>query len=348
MLDWLTMNCLIESFPDPAPVIHYRNTRKQIMLIDPMTGHIEWCVPANESVRSDSHQVTVKVCGDRVQVYGSPARSMGLGNNVFGSSDIVACALAHIRLAQQHLPFDLPPLDAWFPTRMDITHNYDLGGHIEVKAALCWLRQADGGRLKVNNKFAETVYWNEKSPLNSNKAYSKGSHLEYQIKKGQVEITPGELESAKRLLRLENKRGNEWWRRFRQTGRDWKSISEQELNELHRQAFENIIGKESIEVAEMDNILERLKQVINEKTGKPISEGQALAAYRTWGLIKMVGQEEAKASMPERTWRHHKSLLFAAGLSWADFSAGNVVPFRRKVIVLGEPVHSWDELRKAA
>jgi len=96
----------------------------------------------------------------------------------------------------------------------------------------------------------------------------------------------------------------------------------------------------------MDNILEKLKDVTDEKTGKKISEGQALAAYRTWGLIKMVGQEEAKLSMPVRTWHRHKGLLFAAGLSWADFSAGNVVPFRRKTILIGEPVESWDDIRK--
>jgi II/X family phage/plasmid replication protein len=365
MIDWLTLNCLLESFPDMTPVVEYRRSLPHILKVDPRNGaveavmyddqgevqiggSVEWCTPVYESIRSDTHQVTIRVMGDRVQVFGSPARSMGYTHNVFGSMDIVACAQAHIRVAQDHLPFELPALDFWFPSRIDITRNYDMGGHPEVKQALVWLRQADGGRLKVNNKYAETVYWNEKSPLNSNKAYSKGSHLEYQIRKGQVEIAAQELEYAKRLLRLENKRCHEWWRRFRQTGRDWKTLTEAELFKLHSDAFEVIIGKDSIEVAQMDSVLDRLKEVIDAKTGKPISDGQALAAYRTWGLIKMVGCEEAKASMPVRTWHHHKNLLFLAGLAWADFSAGNIVPFRRKVLVLGEPVTSWDYFKRAA
>jgi len=139
MLDWLTMNCLIESFPDPEPVIAYRRSLPQILKINPRNGDVEaalfdedgevicagsveWSSPSQESIRSDTHQVTVKVGGDRIQVFGSPARSMGLPHNLFGSSDIVECALAHIAVAQAHLPFELPGLEAWFPSRMDITY----------------------------------------------------------------------------------------------------------------------------------------------------------------------------------------------------------------------------------
>ncbi|UZR29438.1 phage/plasmid replication protein, II/X family [Methylococcus mesophilus] len=348
MIDWLSLHCLYDNFPDPLPAVNYRNMLPQLMKWNPATGEVEWCKPTIESIRSDSHQVTVAVAGDRISIWGSPARSMGLRHNVFGSADIVECALAHIRVAREHLPFELPDIEHWFPSRIDVTHNYDLGGPVEVRQALTYLRQADGGRLKVNSKYAETVYWNENSTINARKAYAKGSHLEYQLSKGQIDISQEELQYAHRLLRLENKRGNEWWRRFRQSGRDWKTVTEQELNAIHRESFESVIGKDSIEVTEMDSILERLKELKDEKTGKAISEARALGAYRTWGLIKMVGMEEAKASMSERTWRYHKAMLFAAGLSWSDFAAGNVVPFRRKTILLGEPVTSFEQLRKAA
>lgn len=357
MLDWLTLNAKFEAngdamgnFPDGDAVLSYRNTRPHIMKVDMLTGDVEWSQPCRESVRSDSHQVTVYVGGDRVQISGSPARAMGGGDNVFGSSDIVACAKAHWRVAQEFLPFPLPPLSpvAWFPSRMDITENFDLGDHAAVRQALTYLRQVDGGRLKVDSRYAETVYWNLMSALNANKAYSKGSHLEYQLRKGQVEITGEKLALASRLLRLENKRGGEWWRRFRMTGRSWMEITEAELSKLHMSTFEKIIGSEGVEVSIMDNVLDCLQKVVDPKTGKSITSGQALAVFNTWALIKALGVENAKASMQPRRWHHHKSILFAAGFSWADFAAGNIVPFRRKAIILGEPVKSWDELKKAA
>lgn len=357
MLDWLTLNAKYENasgpmgnMPDPDAVLSYRNTRPHIMKVDLATGVVEWQKPCRESVRSDSHQVVVYVGGDRLQVSGSPARSMGQGDNVFGSMDIVECAKAHWKAAQDHLPFPLPELSetAWFPTRFDITRNYDMGSHATVREALSYLRQIDGGRLKVNSRYAETVYWNEASPLNSNKAYSKGSHLEYQLKKGQVELSEKRFKLAMRLLRMENRRASEWWRRFRETGRSWMSITQDELSQLHMSTFEKIIGSEGCEVSLMDNVLENLKAVVDPKTGKQITPGQAMAVYNTWALIKTVGVENVQSSMQKSRWHHHKSILFAAGFSWADFAAGAIVPFRRKAIILGEPVKSWDELESLA
>jgi II/X family phage/plasmid replication protein len=363
MLDWLSLYCPLESLPDPLAAVEYRKSRPHVVRINPLSGDvqalvlddggevmiegsIDWSSPVYESIRSDSHHVTVRVSGDRVSVFGSPARSMGFPNNVFGSSDIVACARAHIAVAAQSLPFVLPDVAAWYLTRADITRNYWLGGQTEVNQALVYLRQAEGGRLKVNNKYAETVYWNEKSDLNANKAYSKGHHIQYQLKKNQAQIEAWQIPLVNGLLRLENSRRGKWFRRLRESGRDWKTLTVDELNSLHFEAFSKIIGTSQIEVSEMDSILDSLKSVINPKTNKSISESQALSAYRTWGLVKMIGVEEAKASMAPRTWTHHKGLLFAAGLSWADFAAGNVVPFRRKVITLGEPVESWEGVLK--
>jgi hypothetical protein len=89
---------------------------------------------------------------------------------------------------------------------------------------------------------------------------------------------------------------------------------------------------------ETDDVLEKLEQVAPTKA-------RAQGAYRTWVLVERCGLETARSMMPESTWYLHKKLLNAAGLSWADFQARNVVPFRRKTIVLGEPVRSWEELK---
>ncbi len=78
------------------------------------------------------------------------------------------------------------------------------------------------------------------------------------------------------------------------------------------------------------------------------TKGRALAAHRTWALIKAIGYEQAKESMPQRTWYLHVAYLRQAGISQADLMTGNVIPFRRDTISLGAPVESWEELRRAA
>ena len=49
--------------------------------------------------------------------------------------------------------------------------------------------------------------------------------------------------------------------------------------------------------------------------------------------------------MRRSTWYEHRKVLFDAGLSWGDLAKGQVVPFRRKVLVLGEPARSWGDVR---
>lgn len=134
------------------------------------------------------------------------------------------------------------------------------------------------------------------------------------------------------MLRLELSLKSEWWRR---QVRAWYDFTETELDRIHAGYFEQMIGK--VEVVEMDNLLEQLEAVAKTK-------GQALAAYRTWSLVRAIGMRETQASMPYRTWMRHKRILFDAGLTWADLQASNVVPFRRRCIVLGSPVRSWAEI----
>jgi hypothetical protein len=74
------------------------------------------------------------------------------------------------------------------------------------------------------------------------------------------------------------------------------------------------------------------------------TEGQAKAAIGCWALIKAYGWEKAREMSGSKcTWYRNLKVLRAAGLSDADLSAGNVVPFRRPLIQC-QQVESWDEL----
>ena len=95
------------------------------------------------------------------------------------------------------------------------------------------------------------------------------------------------------------------------------------------------IGK--VEVVEVDKLLNELMRVAP-------TLGQAKAAYRTWLLIQSHGMEEARELTAKATWYRHKRLLQDCGISWADFHHRALVPFRRKTIVLSDPVRSWEDL----
>ncbi|MEO5367823.1 MAG: phage/plasmid replication protein, II/X family [Magnetococcus sp. WYHC-3] len=335
MIDWLT---LVLDLPEHlwARCALHASMGKQIQCIDPISGEIDWSTPARESVRSDTHQITVQISGSRVRISGSPARSMGLPNNVWGSDNLADCARAHVRLVQRMFPgLALPGPSAWNITRVDVTHNYDFGSLAEVRQALGYLRQFDGGRYRVDTRRGETVYWSPGSTLRGGKAYAKGPHLRYQCDKGQARASVAELALAERLLRMELRLGGAWWRRLRADGRKQWAVDLQA--EFHAY-WSGLIGR--VEVAEMGE-LECLKRVAP-------SEGQALAAYRTWALVKAIGHREASDSMPRATWYRHKNLLNRAGLGWGDLATGQVVQFRRRALELREPVHSWEELRRAA
>jgi hypothetical protein len=339
MIDYLTLVLDLSRYEHLwERVSRYASEHWQIQKWNPTTGEVEWSQPARESVRSDTHQITLQVSPSRVRVSGSPARSMGQTNNVFGSDDLIECARAHIRFARQHLrDLALPGLPAWDITRVDKTYNYLFGSAAEVRQALAYLRQFDGGRYKADTRRGETVYWSPGSTLRSGKAYHKGPHLRYQIEKDQAKAEPWQVELADRLLRLEQQLSGAWWRRTRQeVGRmgQWSVDLEAE----YQAYWSGLIG--SVEVCEMSD-LELFKRAAK-------TEGQALAAYRTWCLIKAVGHRSAMESMPRATWYRHKKIFTDAGLGWGDLATGQIVPFRRRALVMEQPVMSWEDLIRQA
>lgn len=336
VLDWLTLKvdgtALGQEQRD-----RLRARTGRVIKLSP-SGEIEWEAASREAIRSDSHQVTVCV-GSEVTVAGSPARVLGT-SNVFGSGDIRDCAAAMLRFVSVQVGITLPQLEAWRVTRVDVTHNYDLGSLANVRQALLSLRHAEGGRYQLRTA-AESVYWSVRSQLRSGKAYAKGPHLEYQTKKGQVELTDDELQLASRLLRLELSLRSQWWRE--RSGKQWHAFSEAELDVLHESYFAPLVGK--VEVSDMASVS---SQVIEAAQRLGLSEGQGKAAYKYWLGICDIGLEHSRELTPRATHYRHVKVLREAGLSFSDFQARRVVPFRRSALVLAQPVRSWDELRRIA
>lgn len=312
----------------------------RVMRYTPKNGAVVWEQAAWESIRSDSHQITVK-CAASLWMTGSPARVIGDGCSVFSAGasaalDLLGCVDVMRRYVAKHIGHDLPPAEQWLVSRVDVTGNYELSSLEEVRQALTILRNCEGGRYRVSQQAGDTVYWSHLSKLRSGKAYAKGPHLVYLQKQKTFTGTQhpiADIEHANRLLRLELKLGREYWNR-----NDWKKADAKQLTVEWENYFTRMIGGAEMKIDE--NIRARLEAVSKTK-------GRAHAAYGCWLLIQSEGWERAKTCFPQTTWNRHLRMLRAAGLSDADLSAGRVVQLRRKVLE-ARIVNTWEELRRAA
>lgn len=345
LIDWLTLR-----HPLTAALGQTLHEKIQAAM-----GHITHVSPSGEvlwtkrvlnwdDIRSDSSGIYWSVTGDGEQYYlnigASPSSLEHEGVNVFGSLDVEHGSTVLVKAASVALGAILPHWRAWDCRRMDITANYDMGSASQVKQALRFLLCTDAPRRKTasDSTGGDSVYWNGKSDLRSGKAYHKGAHLRHQMKKGNIVCTSEQIELGDRLIRLEMKLGARWFRRLET---DWRDLTAEELTAEHNQFFSSLIGGGDVEVSDMGILLQQLEKVCPTK-------GRALAAHRTFALIKTVGYTQTKESVPDSTFRLHCKYLRAAGLSSADLCAGVVIPFRKKTLVLSQPVLSWDEIRRAA
>lgn len=332
MLDWLTLRLPRQHVP-PATLQNVEDRLGKVTKTK-NSGEIVWCIPARESVRSDSHQVQVVVGAHYLELCGSPARVFSR-NNVFGTGDPVFAWAGMVRFVAREVG-ELPlSADLWALSRVDVTHNYALGEACEVRQALGYLRHVEGGRFQVRTE-SESIYWGAKSRLRRGKAYHKGPQLALQVEQGKAEATPWQIEASQRLLRLELSLCSEWWRRER---RNWWQMSEADYDVEHEKFFGQFIGQ--IEVTEMSDVLQDCERVAK-------TAGQGKAAYRTWMLVRQVGVENAKAMFPRATWFLHKQILYRAGVRFSDVYVDNVVPLKKRKLVLDQPVRSWEELGRAA
>lgn len=91
----------------------------------------------------------------------------------------------------------------------------------------------------------------------------------------------------------------------------------------------------------MGDILERLIEVAR-------TEGRARSAYDCYTRIRMMGPKQARVTYNENTWYTHLSLLKKAGLSKADLQPVNIIPLKKRQIVLSEAIGSWGDIQLAS
>lgn len=346
LIDWLTLrHPLTEKL---GKELHGRIMASlgRMVMID-ADGVIQWdkAVPDWDALRSDSVGLFWSITSDAdsvryITIGASPSSLLNAGINVFGSMNLEEGANVLIQTAGKALGAILPNWRAWQCRRIDVTANYDMGSNAQVKQALRLLLGTDAPRRRTNSdrRGGDTVYWNPSSDLRAGKAYHKGAHLRYQNRKGNTQADEETLALADNLIRLELKLGSRWFRRL---NKDWHDLTPTELAAEHYTFFSSLIGGGDVEVSDMGTLLQELEKHAPTK-------GRALAAHRTWSLIKTIGYSQTQDSMARKTFANHCVWLRAAGLTSADLCAGTVIPFRRKTLVLGEPVTSWEQLKRAA
>jgi II/X family phage/plasmid replication protein len=309
-----------------------------------MTGEIEWTQNCRQQIASDSHHVTVSF-GSRLKIEGSPARVLN-SHNVFGSLDIQKCAKDMIKfVADNHSIFIPQNLKMWACSKIDVTQNFDMGSLVQAQQAIDYLKSIKVGRQKTATKDTSCM-WGEGSTLHMGKAYLKGPQLRKLVSKNNALVSETNLQKADRLLRLEYSIRRGLIRRIRESsGLSWYDYSPEFLLCLHQDYFSKFIS--TIEVVDMDNVLDKLLANVGYGEGFIPTEGRARAAYDCYMRIRMNGFHIAKDTYGRSAWYTHLHNLSTIGLVAADLQPINVVPLLRRQIVLDQPVSCWDEIKLA-
>lgn len=342
MIDWLTL-WLDASLLDRDSMQRVLQNADRVQRINGLTGEVRWETSVREHISSDDHNVTVNF-GSRLQIQGSPARVVS-PHNVFGSLDIQECAKQMIRFVAKHHSMIIPTdLSRWSCSRIDVTQNYDMGSLAQAQQAIDYLKPLKCGRQKTST-YDTSVIWGKGSSLHKGKAYLKGPQLRELVSKNNARVSEIELAKADRLLRLEYSMCRGLIHRLKEGGLNWYDLKPEILLAYHSDYFSKFIS--TVEVVDMCNVLDMLLEKVGDGDGMIPTEGRARAAYDCYTRIRMNGYHIAKDSYPKATFYKHVKYLGTIGLVAADLQPINVVPLRRRQIVLDQPVSSWDDINLA-
>lgn len=344
MIDWLTI-AIDASIFDRDSMINILKNRDRILRIDGVTGETKWETVARENIASDDHHVNVTF-GSRLTISGSPARVHSL-HNVFGSLDIKQCAFGMINFVEKFHKIILPkPLEKWSCSRIDVTQNFDMGSLAIAQQSIDFLKLLKCG-LQKTVTYDTSCCWGYGSALHSGKAYLKGPHIRKLISKKTAFLNEQELQKADRLLRLEYSIRRLLIRRIRESsGRNWYEYTPEDLLSLHQQYFSKFIS--TVEVTDMCEIRTKLLANVGKEKGQIPVKTQAIAAYGCYTQIVANGISVAREGYTKTIWYRHLKNLRSIGIVAADLQPMNVVPLKRRPILLDQPVSSWDDIKLQA
>ena len=340
LIDWLTVK-LDERHLTEDVIRLFRSRADRIIRISAATGDPVYETTAWDSIRSDSHAISIRMCSDCLMICGSPARVIGDGDAVFGNGasaelDLHGCIDAMRRFVSKQTEILLPSPESFKLTRIDVTDNLMLDSQEHVLEALDILNRTDGGRYKVSNKAGNSIYWSSKSKRFKGKAYAKGEHLRYLMHlktyRGK-QYSIKQIEAATRLLRLELTIGS---LTLHEIGH-WSNLSKTDLLNYFTTYFSRMLGDSKM--TDTTKLYDTLLEVCPTK-------GQANAAFDFFSFIKANGLRAAKRRYSQRTFTRHQANLRKAGLADADISTGEVVKLRQDIIRC-RSVSSWEELMAA-
>lgn len=340
MIDWLSLSLDVCFVPEPLRLQMEKYSNK-IMLISP-DGEIKSIRCAWDSIRSDTHQIVFRI-GSRLEIQGSPSR-VGLLNNAFGSLDIHYCAEKMISFVLSQFGFPreaLPPLPEWGCTRIDITRNLCMTSREEPGQVLESLKYLPSGRQKVSFEVSG-IYIGKGSSHLVGKVYLKGQDAKRLNARKKSFYTEEELLLSDYLLRFELMLRSRKIKHFSNLFNcHWSGFTPEFLLTRHDEFFSKYLS--DAEILDMNMLLEKLIEVA-KVSGK--SEAAARQAYGFYLLVRQNGLANARASTTKTTFYRHKKLLQDAGVMASDLVQSNVLPIRRKPILLGDAVCSWEDVRQ--
>ena len=329
----------------PTGLIEMLQSRFNRLLEIAPDGSVNWEKPRTSRVRSDDPDVNIRFAAKGVHLWGSPAMVMGT-NNVFGSSDIRECATSMLLHASRALECMLPSIEVWQLGGLDITHNYMLEDVRDVKSALSFYGRISNGKLKTT-RYPESVYFGMGSRLRTGKIYAKGYQLEKLGKKHDLGLSNWQKAICYNFLRFELCLKSYWFARYLKThpGWEWLDMTEDDLESIYGEFWADIVGPGGeVELPATD--LDMEGRILDAAASLCLSVGLGTAAFKTWCCIQSVGCDNTRYMTSPATWYRHLNILKHAGLTTADFQEGEVLPVRINTIRLGEPVNSWDDVRR--
>jgi uncharacterized protein YggL (DUF469 family) len=164
------------------------------------------------------------------------------------------------------------------------------------------------------------------------------------------------LRLAMSLLRLEAIFGSRYWNeKNKKTGvylyrlKSWYKYTPDDIITMFDNYFETRFGR-GVAVEKIDNLLDSfidsaIELGYSKSTGR--SAFQTFNNIKTFGKFNVYSKNNSSSLLAKSTYYKHKKIALNAGLTFADFETGAILPLQRSTINL-QAVNSWSELYSLA